>query len=351
MPDTIRLVEPAFNQEELPAIAAALSGTADNAVPDVEQAVANCTRQHDAVAVASFEDAAVMLLMASGVGPGKEVVAGGLLDARLEAAVRRVGARLVYVDVDPVHLGPNVEALEHAMTASTRAVLAGPIDGNCTMVEAVAAACVRQEVAFIEIVGAWLGLQAGDRPLGARGRAAIVDLGGLSPYGVEHGGAVATSDNTLACACRALRTASGPAPCTLPPSMAVIAALRLARLDAINEACTSAAGTYVRALAGTAELTLPALQGPAWPRFVVRLDDALSEAERNEILDGMHRHDIEVCRTVETTTSAAETCPRAVAMAPRLLTLPLHAQLSNADASLVAQTLELMIQRATFQRD
>jgi dTDP-4-amino-4,6-dideoxygalactose transaminase len=133
--------------------------------------------------------------------------------------------------------------------------------------------------------------------------------------------------------------------------MAAMAAARLGRIEDINSACMRAAETYVRTLAGRGELTLPTLTGRAWPRFVVRLDDTLETSERDEVLDGLARHDIEACTATDTASTAGDTCPRAMAMAPRLLALPLHAQLSTADATLVAQTLELMLQRATFQRD
>ena len=354
MPDTIALVEPAWTPTEGALLASAASGQAHDALASLEAQLATCTGQHDAVVVASFEDAITALLMATEIGPGHEVVTGALGDDRLAAAVHRVGATLVPVDVDPGHLGPSEAALDKAITGQTRAVITGPVDGDSRMIEPAAAVCVRHEVALIEVVGPWLGLQANGRPLGARGRASVIDLGSTVPYGAQRGGAIATSDDTLASACRRIRsTGDGPSPARMPSILCTLADHRLSRLGPIGDACHEAADTYVRSLAGVGELALPTLPSRAntmWSRFVVRLDDALSPAERDDILDGLARHDIECVLATTLHPGASKTCPTAAVLAPRLLALPLHANLSCTDAALVSQTLELMIQRATFSR-
>ena len=354
MPETIALVEPAFAPDELIVIEAALQGRSGHSIDQVEADVARHTGQTDAIATDSYEDAAVLLLQASGLQEGDNVIIGALVDPRIEAAVQRVGACLNVVDIDPSHLGPATNAIESAVSSTTRAVIAGPIDGDMRMVDSVANACVRQEVAFIECVGPWLGMQANGRAAGARGRAALVDLGQCTPHGVDRLGVVSTSDDTLAQNCRAIRSSGDGVSPRMPGAvMAATASARLARLSLIHEACAAVSETYVRSLAGQSSLSLPAMVGSPdarWARMVVRLDDDLSEAERDEILSGLARHDIEAVPAVSLVQSAKDTCPIAASLAPRLVALPLHTNLRTADTQLIAQTLELMIDRATFHR-
>ncbi|MCH2137577.1 MAG: DegT/DnrJ/EryC1/StrS family aminotransferase [Phycisphaerales bacterium] len=352
MPDSIHLVEPAIAPDECAAVTAALLGRTPDAVPRFETALAARCQQTDAVTTATYEDAAVLLLQATGVGPGCEVLSGGLIDPRLAGAVALVGASLVCVDVDPMHLGPSADALDAALTRDTRAVFAGPIDGSMAMVDTVAAACVRHEVAFVEVVGPWAGIQTETSTAGARGRAALVDVGRATPWGIERGGGVVTSDDTLAAACRSMcSSVDGPMPAAMSPAQAVQAMGRLERIDDTMDACRRAAESYVRALAGAKDITLPTLQHQHWARFIVRLDDALADDERDEIIAGMGRHEIEIAPASSLPSQATDTCSLAAALAPRLIALPLHGRLDDSTAHLVAQTLELMVQRSTFKRE
>ncbi len=354
LPETIALVEPAFAPDELMVVEAALKGRGGHPIDQVESDVARHTGQTDAIATGSYEHAAVLLLQASGIQEGDNVIMSALVDPRIEAAVRRVGASPNIVDIDPSHLGPATQAIESAVSSTTRAVIAGSIDGDMRMVDSVASACVRQEIAFIECVGPWLGMQLDGRAAGARGRAALIDLGQGVPHGVDQLGIVSTSDDTLAQHCRAMRsTGDGVSPAMPGRVTAAIASARLGRLPLIHESCAVVSETYVRSLAGQSSLSLPAIVGSPdarWARMVVRLDDELSDAERDEILAGLGRHDIEAVPAASLAPNAKDTCPVAASLAPRLVALPLHANLRAADTQLISQTLELMIDRATFHR-
>jgi dTDP-4-amino-4,6-dideoxygalactose transaminase len=354
LPETIALVEPAFDPDELFVVKAALQAHAEPSLEQLEVDVAKHTGQTDAIAASSYEDAAVLLLQASGIGDGDDVVMGALHDARLASAVQRIGASLVVVDVNPSHLGPADAALADAMSTRTRAVIAGSIDGDMRMIDSVASACVRQEVAFIECVGPWLGMQTNGRLAGARGRAALVDLGQGVPHGVDTLGVITTSDDTLAHTCKAMRSLrDGVAPAMPGQVLGAIAAARLARLATIHNTCSDIAEAYIHSLAGQSMLSLPAMVGSAdarWARMIVRLDDDLSQAERDEIIGGLARHDIEIAPAIGLWADAPQACPVATLLAARLIALPMHANLQVADAQLIAQTLELMIERATFHR-
>ncbi|MCH2136403.1 MAG: DegT/DnrJ/EryC1/StrS family aminotransferase [Phycisphaerales bacterium] len=354
MPDIIALVDTSCSAQDLAGLEQTLDVAPAAAATQLESSVAELTNQSLGVATTSLEDAACMLLRGAGVGAGDEVAISALSDPRIEAAVHRCGARSVHMDVDPSHLGPRRASLDEVVTGATKAVIAGPVDGDTRMLEPLAAACVQHEIAFYEFVGPWLGTQAGQYPVGGRGRAALVDLGAQVVHGVDHTGVVVTSDDTLAQACMDTRAEiDGVSPAAPSGLTCQLAWARLKRLDDLHRHTAEVAEAYVRTLAGLGALSLPAMVGSPearWSRLIVRLDDDLSEQERDEIITGMRRHDIEVACAVERCEEALANCPVARGLSGRLLALPLHGRMTTADATLVAQTLDLMIERATFHR-
>ena len=88
-----------------------------------ELEIAEFTGSPFALGVASGTDALALSLIAVGVGAGDEVLlqANGFI-ADVEA-IRIAGASPILVDVGPTGYGPDLEALERAVTPRTRALL------------------------------------------------------------------------------------------------------------------------------------------------------------------------------------------------------------------------------------
>jgi perosamine synthetase len=101
--------------------------------PEVEELEARFAARcgaTEAIAVANGTVALELALRALGVGPGDEVVCTSLTIISCAIAIERVGARPVFVDVDPslwVSLRAHVEP---AITARTRAILAVHLFGH-----------------------------------------------------------------------------------------------------------------------------------------------------------------------------------------------------------------------------
>ena len=71
-----------------------------------------------------------LILKGLGIGAGHEVIVPAFTDESVPEAVRAVGARPVFVDVDRASMNLTAPSVEAAITPNTRAVLATHIFGN-----------------------------------------------------------------------------------------------------------------------------------------------------------------------------------------------------------------------------
>ncbi len=176
-----------------PAIDAAVARVLDAGVliggPEVEgferelAAAAGCQR---AVGTGSGTDALLAILMALGIGPGDEVVTTPLTFFATAGAAARLGARLVFVDVDDETLTLPAGAARAACGARTRAIVTVHLHGRPA--EVPAAPCPVVEDAAHSLVGT---------PL--RGVAAALSFFPTKNLGaIGDAGAVVTDDAALA---------------------------------------------------------------------------------------------------------------------------------------------------------
>jgi len=169
--------------------------------PDVElleaEAAAYCGAKR-ALGVSSGTDALVLALMALGIGPGDEVLVPAFTFFATAGAVARVGAKPVFVDVEPGSLNIDAAALAEAVTKNTRAVIPVHLYGQCADMDGVLAAAKKFGLRVIEDAAQAIGA---DHP---RGRAGTMgDVGCLSFFPTKNLGAlgdagmVTTGDDEL----------------------------------------------------------------------------------------------------------------------------------------------------------
>ncbi len=103
-----------------------------------------------AVGCASGTDALVLGLMALGVGPGDEVITTPFSFFATASCITRVGARPVFVDIDPCTYNFNVDQVLEKITPKTRAVIPVHLFGQMVPLEILAPKLKAGGIALVE---------------------------------------------------------------------------------------------------------------------------------------------------------------------------------------------------------
>ena len=168
-------------------------------VAELEEQLATYTGAAHCISVANGTDALQIALMALGVGPGDEVITPGFsYIATAEAAVL-LGAKVVYVDIDPVSYNMDPALLEAAITPRTRAIIPVSLYGQCADFDTINAVAAHHDIPVIEDAAQSFGASYKGRKscnLTIIGCTSFFPSKPLGCYG--DGGAVFTSDAALA---------------------------------------------------------------------------------------------------------------------------------------------------------
>lgn len=153
-------------------------------VTEFETAVAEYCGVANAVGCGSGSDAILLPLMAFGLGPGDEVILPSFTFFATASAVWRLGAKVVFVDIDPITFNISPEHVEAAITSRTKAIIPVHLYGQCADMTRFVEMANRAGVPLIEDAAQAIGAKHGDRAAGAWG-----DVGSFSFYPTKNLGA------------------------------------------------------------------------------------------------------------------------------------------------------------------
>jgi dTDP-4-amino-4,6-dideoxygalactose transaminase len=114
-----------------------------------EEAAAFCDARF-AVGVSSGTDALLLALMAVGVGPGDEVLTSTYSFFATAGTISRLGARPVFVDIEPNTFNLDGAMLASRVTPRTKAIVPVHLFGRCCDMGAVSAVAAEHGLAVVE---------------------------------------------------------------------------------------------------------------------------------------------------------------------------------------------------------
>src|SRR5216117_727120 len=291
-----------------------------------------------------------------------------------------VGARPVFVDIEPGTLQIDVEAVARAVGPRTRAILPVHFAGQPVDLDPLRALAGRHGLTLLEDAAHALGTRYRGRPIGGGTTAAVFSFHPIKAITTGEGGMVATDDAALADRLRLLRF-HGIARDTwsrygrrgnpgydivvlgfkynMTDLQAALGLAQLTRLEEFIEARTRIACWYRQALARVpavemlASVSYPARH--AWHLLVVRLRLEALRLGRDQVMDdllaanigvGLHFRALHLHRLYrEQLALRPDALPHATRASARILSLPLFPGMTREDVKDAAGALEEILRR------
>ena len=239
-----------------------------------------------AVGCNSGTDALILALRGLGIGAGDEVITASFSFFATAEAISAVGARPVFVDVDPSTYLIDLSQIEAAITPATRALIPVHLFGRPVAMDAVMEMARRHGLKVIEDCAQATGASWNGQAVGSWG-----DVGCFSFFptktlgGAGDGGAVTCHDQALAQRMRELAVHGMPRRylhtdlgynSRLDALQAAVLNVKLPHLSRWVEQRTAIASRYQSALSDLPGVLLPesasaAAVGHGWNQFVIRV--------------------------------------------------------------------------------
>ena len=179
-------------------------------VRGLENSIAGYCQTKHAVGCASGSDALLLALMALDVKAGDEVITTPFSFFATAACITRLGARPVFVDIDPPTYNIDASQVADAITSRTKAIMPVHLYGQCAVMDPLLEVGKRRSVPIVEDAAQAIGATDNGRPAGSMGL-----IGCFSFYptknlgGAGDGGILTTNDDDVAARLRRLRAHGG----------------------------------------------------------------------------------------------------------------------------------------------
>ena len=195
--EPVRLFKPAWSAAaEDAALAVLRSGQIASGprIDEFQNKLASLVERAHMVCTNDMTSAMVLSLQLAGVGPGDEVMTLAYSCMSSNSAITRVGAKPVWVDIDPETASLAVTDLARALTPRCKAVTLYHVAGYPGPAEAVAAFCHERGLTFIEDCNNALGATLAGAPVGRFGDYAVYSFYPNRQINAIEGGAVSCPD-------------------------------------------------------------------------------------------------------------------------------------------------------------
>ena len=167
-------------------------------VEELERQIAQVSDCRYAVGVSSGTDALLNCLMSLQIGPGDEVITTPFTFFATVGCIARVGAKPVFVDIDPKTYNIDPDLIEAAVTKNTKALMPVHLFGQMADMDAIMDVAERYNLAVIEDAAQSITSTYKNRKAGSIGTAGCFSFfPSKNLGGIGDGGMVVTNDEAL----------------------------------------------------------------------------------------------------------------------------------------------------------
>ena len=321
-------------------------------VAELEEKLAAYTGAKYCITVANGTDALQIAQMALGIGPGDEVITPGFTYIATAETVALLGAKPVYVDIDPRTCNLDPARLEAAITPRTKAIIPVSLYGQCADYDAINAIAAKHGIPVIEDAAQSFGATYKGRKSCNLTTIACTSFFPSKPLGCYgDGGAIFTNDDELATVMRQIarhgqdrryhhiRVGVNSRLDTLQ------AAILLPKLEVLNtemQARQRVADEYARLLtqAGITPPHVDTHNTSAWAQYTVQVPN------RQQLQDKLKAQDIPTAvhypiplNLQPAVADLKAHLPMGDAVAQRVVSLPMHPYLDEASIRRIVQAV------------
>jgi UDP-2-acetamido-2-deoxy-ribo-hexuluronate aminotransferase len=324
-------------------------------VRELEDRLAAYTGAPHCITVASGTEALLIALMAIGLKPGDEVITTPFTFAATAETIVLLGGRPVFVDIEADTCNIDTRLIEAKITPRTRAIMPVSLYGQCADMDEINAIAARHGgIAVIEDAAQSFGATYRSRRSCNLSSLACTSFFPSKPLGCYgDGGAIFTTDESLARACREIRV-HGQSGRYLHTRLGVggrmdtlQCAIVLAKMDRFDWELTQRqriAARYQRML-GEAGIRLVAVRPDrtsAWAQFTVfteRRAEVQAALQAAGIPTAVHYPRSLHKQPAYEQHASADACPMSDAAAATVMSLPMSADLNADDQDRVVTEL------------
>ena len=168
-------------------------------VHELEEKLSEYTGAKYCITCANGTDALQIAQMAFDIGPGDEVITPGFTYIATAETVAVLGAKPIYVDINPRTYNLDVEQLEAAINPRTKAIIAVSLYGQCADFDAINAIAAKYNIPVIEDAAQSFGASYKGKKSCNLTTVACTSFFPSKPLGCYgDGGAIFTNDEALA---------------------------------------------------------------------------------------------------------------------------------------------------------
>ncbi len=307
----IQIAQPFLGKEEHEAAKDPISSGWLTSGPKVKEFEENFAAYHGvkhAVAVTSATTALHLSLVALGVGPGDEVIVPSFTWIATANAVKYVGAKPVFVDIDLETFNIKVDDVKRCLTSKTRAIIPVHLFGLCSDIESLKK--IAPEIPIVEDAACAAGAKYNDQFAGGLGDLGCFSFHPRKIITTGEGGMITTNDDYLASILKKLRNHGaeiseeerhrGPKPYILPEFnmlgynfrmtdlQAAIGVKQLEKLERLVKQRNDWAKFYNDQFEQTEWIQTPKIPESglhSFQSYVILIKESLAPSSRNSIME------------------------------------------------------------------